>query len=101
MHTIKQLNYQKNSFIFLETIVSLLVVSVIVGIFFKTTYNNDTDKKFQKINHLSNELKKSNYENFNLSTKIIKIKKDLIEEEVLVKKIIYNNEVKLIKYETK
>lgn len=94
------MNSLKSSFIFLETIVSLLIVSVIVTIFFKISYNKNSDKKFTKILEVSNNLKKSNYENVSLSTKILKIKKDNLEENLTVKEFLYKDEdIKLSKYE--
>lgn len=94
------MNSLKSSFIFLETIVSLLIVSVIVTIFFKISYNKNSDKKFTKILEVSNNLKKSNYENVSLSTKILKIKKDNLEENLTVKEFLYKDEnIKLLKYE--
>ncbi|RXJ81792.1 hypothetical protein [Arcobacter sp. F2176] len=91
---------QKNSFIFLETIVSLIVVSIIVAIFFKLSYDNNTNKKFQKLNTLSNKLKKSDYSNMQSSQEEITILENGVGKELLVKKITTNSdEIKLYKYE--
>ena len=91
---------QKNSFIFLETIVSLIVVSIIVAIFFKLSYDNNTNKKFQKLNTLSNKLKKSDYSNMQSSQEEITILENGVAKELLVKKITTNSdEIKLYKYE--
>jgi hypothetical protein len=90
----------KNSFIFLETIVSLIVVSIIVSIFFKFSYDNNTNKKFQILNTLSNKFKKSDYSNMQISQEEIPILEDGIEKKLLVKKISANeNGIKLYKYE--
>lgn len=96
------MNYQKNSFIFLETIVSLLIVSIIVTIFFKISYDKDSSKNFTTIQSISNKLKKSNYDNFQISDETLNIKKDSKEESIKVKKISFENEnIKLVKYEYK
>lgn len=94
------MNSQKNSFIFLETIVSLLVVSIIVTIFLKISYNKTDNKTFTTILSVSNKLKKSQYDSFLISNKTLSIKKDNIFEELLVKQISYEEKnIKLIKYE--
>ncbi len=96
----KQLNSLKNSFIFLETIISLIVVSIIVAIFFKLAYDNDSNKKFQKLNAISNKLKKSDYSSTKSSQKEITILENGVEKKLLVKKITSNSdEIKLYKYE--
>ncbi|PLY09315.1 MAG: hypothetical protein C0626_09995 [Arcobacter sp.] len=90
----------KNSFIFLETIVSLVVISIIVSIFFKLNYDNRANKKFQTLNELSNKLKKSNYQNMQISQNKLTIFENGIEKKVLVSKITSNqNNIKLTKYE--
>ncbi|WP_298753926.1 hypothetical protein [uncultured Arcobacter sp.] len=100
MHTTKQLKSLKNSFIFLETIVSLVVISIIVSIFFKLNYDNRANKKFQTLNELSNKLKKSNYQNMQISQNKLTIFENGIEKKVLVSKITSNqNNIKLTKYE--
>lgn len=100
MHTTKQLKSLKNSFIFLETIVSLVVISIIVSIFFKLNYDNRANKKFQTLNELSNKLKKSNYQNMQISQNELTIFENGIERKVLVSKITSNqNNIKLTKYE--
>jgi len=100
MHTTKQLKSLKNSFIFLETIVSLVVISIIVSIFFKLNYDNRANKKFQTLNELSNKLKKFNYQNMQISQNELTIFENGIERKVLVSKITSNqNNIKLTKYE--
>ncbi|MGB5920085.1 hypothetical protein [Arcobacter sp.] len=90
----------KNSFIFLETIVSLIVVSIIVTIFFKLSYDNNTHKKFQSLNNISNKLKKSDYSNMQTSQEEIIILENGVEKKLSVKKITSStNEIKLSKYE--
>ncbi|WP_375723013.1 hypothetical protein LXN10_10700 [Arcobacter sp. KX21116] len=90
----------KNSFIFLETIVSLIVVSIIVTIFFKLSYDNNTNKKFQSLNNISNKLKKSDYSNMKTSQEEIIILENSVEKKLSVKKITSStNEIKLSKYE--
>lgn len=98
--TKKPLKSLKNSFIFLETIVSLIVVSIIVTIFFKLSYDNNTNKKFQSLNNISNKLKKSDYSNMKTSQEEIIILENSVEKKLSVKKITSStNEIKLSKYE--
>lgn len=100
MHTTKQLKSLKNSFIFLETIVSLVVISIIVTIFFKLNYDNSANKKFQTLNTLSNKLKKSDYQNMQVSQDKVTILENGIEKKLTVNKVILNqNSIKLTKYE--
>jgi hypothetical protein len=99
-HIIEPLKSQKNSFIFLEAIVSLVIVSIIVSIFFKLNYDNSDNKKFQILNEISNNLKKSDYQNMQISQKELIILENNIEKKVLVNKIVYEkNSIKLTKYE--
>ena len=96
------MNSLKNSFIFLETIVSLLVVSIIVTIFFKISYNKSDNKTFNTLITLTNKLKKSQYDSFLISNKTLTIKKDNHIENLLVKEISSKEKnIKLIKYELK
>lgn len=90
----------KDSFIFLETIVSLVVVSIIVSIFFKLNYDNSANEKFQNLNTISNKLKISNYQNMQISQEELSILNNGIEEKILVNKITsLENDIKLTKYE--
>lgn len=94
------MNYLKNSFIFLETIISLLVVSIIVTIFFEISYNKNSNNNFTKIISISNKLKKSQYDSFIISNKTLTVKKDNLSEKLLVKEILFKDEnIKLKKYE--
>lgn len=94
------MNYLKNSFIFLETIISLLVVSIIVTIFFEISYNKNSNNNFTKIISISNKLKKSQYDSFIISNKSLTVKKDNLSEKLLVKEILFKDEnIKLKKYE--
>ena len=100
MRTTKQLKSLKNSFIFLETIISLVVVSIIVSIFFKLNYDNSANIKFQNLNNISNKLIKSDYQNMQISQKELTILENGIENKLLVNKITSNeNEISLYKYE--
>ncbi|WP_428023500.1 hypothetical protein [Arcobacter sp.] len=90
----------KNSFIFLETIISLVVISIIVSIFFKLNYDNSANIKFQNLNNISNKLIKSDYQNMQISQKELTLLENGIENKLLVNKITSNeNEISLYKYE--
>jgi len=99
-HIKEPLKSLKNSFIFLETIVSLVIVSIIVSIFFKLQYDNSSNKRFQTLNEISNNLKKSNYQNMQTIQTHLTILENQIEKKVLVNKIISQKEnIRLTKYE--
>lgn len=94
------MNYLKNSFIFLETIISLLVVSIIVTIFFEISYNKNSSNNFTKIISITNKLKKSEYDSFTITNKTLTVKKDNLNEKLFVKEILFKDEnIKLKKYE--
>lgn len=78
----------------------MIVVSIIVTIFFKLSYDNNTHKKFQSLNNISNKLKKSDYSNMQTSQEEIIILENGVEKKLSVKKITSStNEIKLSKYE--
>lgn len=99
----KQSNYLKNSFIFLEALVSLVIVSIIVTTFFKLSLNKSSDETFIKINKLSNNFIKEDYKDFSISeNQKLKFLMDGVETSILVNKITYqDSDIKLIKYENK
>ncbi|ADG92488.1 conserved hypothetical protein [Arcobacter nitrofigilis DSM 7299] len=78
----------------------MIVVSIIVAIFFKLSYDNNTNKKFQNLNTISNKLKKSDYSNMQTFQEEIVILENGIEKKLLVNKITSNtHKIKLTKYE--
>lgn len=80
----------------------MVIVSIIVTIFSKLIYDKKASNNYVKINEISNQLKKSQYSNTNLNTKILNIKKDSITSSLIVNEIIYlDDDIKLKKYELK
>ena len=99
MLTTKPLKSQKNSFIFLETVFSILILSFLVTSFFKLTHNKE--EKLQQLNAIDNQFKEKNYDqNFLITNENITfIKNDNETFTLNLKKITYeNSKVKLIQY---
>lgn len=97
----KQYSYQKPSFIFIETIVSLLILSIIVSGLYKLSYNKDSNNIFQDLNTIHNQFNK----NFNLSksNKTLTINFDNVKTKSLIVKQQYikNKNFMLVRYEKK
>lgn len=96
----KLCNYQKRSFIFIETIVSLLILSIIVSGLYKLSYNKDRNNIFQNLNIVHNNFN----QNKNLAieeNKQITIVFDGIEQKhILVKQLSYKDEdFSFVRYE--
>lgn len=98
----KQLSYQKSSFILLETILSILILSIVISSFSKLSYNTNSDLNFKHIIKVHNNFNSKNYEeHFKLNNeKILLIINNTSKKSILVKKISYiNKNIKLYKYE--
>jgi len=68
---IKPLNYQKNSFTLIETILAFIIVSVMISSFFKLLVNNE-DNTYNNLVKVQNELN---------SNKSLSINKNFIFEK--------------------
>ena len=93
---------EKNSFTLLETILSISVLSIVIsGFLYATYYDSHTLKLFTKLNDLENDFNTSNYSNMNSEISNISIiKNNNIEENIHIKKIVYeDNDIRLYKYE--
>ena len=93
---------EKNSFTILETILSISVLSIVIsGFSYATYYDSHTLKLYTKLNDLENDFNTNNYTNMNSQIhNITIIKNNTIEENLLIKKIVYeDNDIKLYKYE--
>ena len=92
----------KNSFTLFETLISIVLLSIIIVGFSKNSYYDNFDEEYMLLNKIDNAFN-SNYfnENFSTTSQNIKIIKNNTEEEILlVKKISYKNEkIKIFKYE--
>ncbi len=94
------MRFQKNSFIFLETIFSLIILTVLVALFFKL--NLDKESKALQLNTIYNQFKLNTYDtNFtNTKTLLTFIKNEEEDFPIEVKKTIYeSSHVRLVKYE--
>ncbi|MFA9375042.1 MAG: hypothetical protein ACERKK_12890, partial [Poseidonibacter sp.] len=74
---------------------------VISGFSYATYYDSHTLKLYTKLNDLENDFNTNNYSNMNSQIhNITIIKNNTIEENLLIKKIVYeDNDIKLYKYE--
>ena len=94
------MRFQKNSFIFIETIFSILILSFLVATLFKV--NLSKEQKLLQLNTIDNQFKQKSYdENFTTTNQTINFIKNEDENLLVhVKKITYKtSKVKLIKYE--
>jgi hypothetical protein len=94
------MRFQKNSFIFIETIFSILILSFLVATLFKV--NLSKEQKLLQLNTIDNQFKQKSYdENFITTNQTINFIKNENENlHINVKKITYEtSKVKLIKYE--
>ncbi|RXJ67621.1 hypothetical protein CRV08_09635 [Halarcobacter ebronensis] len=93
---------EKNSFTLFETLISLLLLSVIVVGFSKYSYYENFDEHFMLLNNLENSFTTNSYNAlFNKETKKVTIIINSSEiKEVLTEKISYKDDkVGLFKYE--
>lgn len=93
---------EKNSFTLLETILSISVLSIVIsGFSYATYYDSHTLELYTKLNDLENDFNTNNYTNMNSQIhNLTIIKNNTIEENLLIKKIVYeDNDIKLYKYE--
>lgn len=98
----KQYSSQKRSFIFIETLFSLLVLSLIVSSFYTLSYNKSSNQTFQQLQSVHNNFLQKQYSsNFSTSHKEIKvIRNSLFEERISLKEIAYfDGKMRLIQYE--
>ncbi|RBQ32211.1 hypothetical protein CRU92_00445 [Arcobacter sp. FW59] len=96
----------KNSITLIETLISLLILSTVVGGFLKISYNSENDDNiFHIINNIENDFTTKNYSSFITSTTNLQITKTKIGNEteienLTVKKYEYiDNKIKVFKYE--
>lgn len=98
----KQLNYQKNSFILFETILSILILSIIISSFSKLTYNNSSHIRYKEILNIHNNFNERNYKDYfsQNNEEISIIINTSIEKTIFRKKILYKNkDLRLYTYE--
>jgi len=95
---------EKNSFTLFETLISIALLSFIIVGFSQNSYYENFDKQFQLLNDIENSFNTNTYnKNFtNSFENILIIKNDSEAEDILVKKIEYQDKkIKLVKYEIK
>jgi len=89
VHTIKQLNLEKNSFTLFETLLSVVILSIVVASFYKlSTSYNDQNIYNQYQNHNTSQTIK--YFDFTYSPS--NISKIIINNNIKYKKIVYNTQ---------
>lgn len=94
------MRFRKSSFIFLETIFSILILSFLVATLFKI--NVSKEQKLLQLNSIDNQFKQKSYdENFTTTNESINFIKNKDENLLIhIKKITYEtSKVKLVKYE--
>ena len=92
----------KNSFTLFETLISIILLSVVIVGFSKYSYYENFDEEYMILNEVENSFTTKVYSsNFSNSTKNIKVIKNNIEEDIVfIKKITYKDEkIELFKYE--
>ena len=91
----------KNSFTLFETLISLILISVIIVGFSKTSNYDNLDEEFMLLNKLENSFNTNSYNSsFSNTSKTIKIiKNENLEETISVQQIKYSQEkIELVKY---
>lgn len=93
---------EKNSFTLFETLISIVLLSVVIVGFSQDSYYDNFDEEYMLLNKIENSFTAKVYgKNFtNTLTNIKIIKNDAEEDIISVKKINYeDNKIKLVKYE--
>ncbi len=100
MHTVRPLKFHKNSFIFLETIFALIVLSFVVSSFFKLTHQQNENGFSLNTIHSIIQFKTAPTL-LNTSTQTLQFIKNNNEPySIKVSQTIYNDgKIKLIQYE--
>ncbi len=94
----------KNSFALFETLLSILILSIIIVSFSNIAYYDNFDKEFTLLNKLDNSFTKNNFDkNFNKSSKkLIIIENETLKKQKIVNQITFHNDLIFIKkYELK
>lgn len=102
LHIIDLSRLDKNSFTIFETLISIILLSIIIVGFSKYSYYDNFDEEFMLLNEIENSFTTKTFNsNFSTSTKNIKVIRNGIQEDTIsVKEIKYNdNKIELIKYE--
>lgn len=97
---IRPMKFQKNSFIFLETIFSILILSSLVAIYLKIGVTKE--QKEVQLSNIENQFLKKEYGEYfsSASHNLNFIKNDNDVYTINVNQITYNNsKVKLVQYE--
>lgn len=92
----------KNSFTLFETLISIVLLSIVIVGFSKNSYYDSFDEEYMLLNKIENFFETKNYNsNFQITKKNLKIiKNDLEENSILLKEIKYKDKkIELIKYE--
>lgn len=99
---IKLLNWQKDSFTLLETLFSIILLSIVVSGFLYSTYKESKNQElYQILNELENSFNENDYKSLNKSVKSLNIIINSNESRVIkVNKYEYfDDNIRLIRYE--
>lgn len=100
----KQLILGKNSFTLFETLISIVLLSIVIVGFSQNSYYENFDKEYQFLNKIENNFNTKSYdEKYTSSYENIQITiNDSENKNILIKKIRYQDEnIDLVKYELK
>lgn len=92
----------KNSFTLFETLISIVLLSIVIVGFSKNSYYDNFDEEYMLLNEIENSFETNTYNSFfsNNNKNIKIIKNDTEEESITIKEIKYNDEkIELIRYE--
>ncbi len=98
---IKLLKLGKSSFTLFEALISIFILSIVIVSFSKNSFYNNFDEEYLLLNSIENAFTLDSYDKNFISNnkKITIIKNDTLEENLLVKQIVYKNEnIQLLKY---
>lgn len=93
---------EKNSFSLIETLLSIVLLSIVIVGFSRYSYYDNFDNEFNILNNIENSFNTKNYtSDFQKNSKTIKILINETEEKNLnIKQIKYKTEkIELVKYE--
>lgn len=101
-HTKKHNHLEKNSFTLLETLLSLTLITFVIGGFLHSFNQDSTNhENFMLLNNLENRFDTNDYSTFSKTTKNLKIIKNNtdISFENVTSYEFKNENIKLVKYE--
>ena len=92
----------KNSFTFIETLISITFLSIVISGFIYSSYHDEIDQKnFMLLNNLENSFDTKDYKNFTKTNQTLQITQNQeTTQNITVSKYQFENEnIKIFKYE--